>query len=86
MKSDPRIKTTAGQMAGSISRNGVKIVGDVVRRRQILVDNKEYERRMAICKDCLMLRSDNRCAECGCLVTIKAKFKAGVCPLGKYED
>ena len=50
-----------------------------------LVDQPTYAARLAICDTCDR-RSENRCAECGCSLTMKAAGRAFACPLGKWNN
>ena len=43
------------------------------------VPEEEYERRLAICKECELLTAGT-CAACGCYVELRAYMKAGKCP------
>ena len=43
----------------------------------------EYKRRLEICNECESNRND-RCVECGCFVSIKAKWASEECPLRKW--
>lgn len=47
------------------------------------VSNAEYERRLAICKDCGLLNAGT-CEACGCYVELRAIAKAGKCPYKKW--
>ena len=41
--------------------------------------------RAEICEKCPALRKPlYQCAECGCFVKIKGRFKEAACPLGKW--
>ena len=43
------------------------------------VEEQEYERRLALCKDCELLNAGT-CGACGCYVELRATAKAGHCP------
>lgn len=45
------------------------------------VDDKEYARRLAICKSCPQWRKGWICAVCGCLLKVKARWASESCPL-----
>lgn len=40
--------------------------------------------RNSICDKCDDMRSDGRCAKCGCYMQIKAKWDSAKCPVGKW--
>jgi hypothetical protein len=50
------------------------------------VSEKSYQMRLAICGQCKRLEPGEHpvCRECGCYVKIKARFRTGKCPLGKW--
>lgn len=47
------------------------------------VDNTEYERRLAICKECDKLNAGT-CASCGCYVELRALATGSRCPGKKW--
>lgn len=49
-----------------------------------LVDEETYAARMAVCESC-EFRSNNHCAQCGCMLALKASGRAFKCPVGKWE-
>lgn len=49
------------------------------------VDKDTYAARLAVCDTCDR-RSGNRCAECGCSLTLKASGRVFQCPLGKWDN
>jgi hypothetical protein len=49
-----------------------------------MVDGAEKERRLAVCRECPELRSDGRCAKCGCGVKDKTSWALEGCPLNKW--
>lgn len=49
---------------------------------EIRVEEEEYERRLALCRQCGSLR-DGICGKCGCYVEARALHKEGACP---HED
>ncbi|MCI9079348.1 MAG: hypothetical protein HFH68_10565 [Lachnospiraceae bacterium] len=48
------------------------------------VGEEEYERRLAICKECELLNAGT-CGACGCYVELRAVAKAGRCPYKKWQ-
>jgi hypothetical protein len=42
------------------------------------------EERMSICQACPELLPTKNCKQCGCFMTIKTKYEAAKCPLGKW--
>jgi hypothetical protein len=40
--------------------------------------------RLAVCGSCDQLRSNRTCAQCGCFVDAKARFRSQGCPLRKW--
>jgi hypothetical protein len=64
-----------------LTRSVAAFVSDGLR----LVDRTSYSERLAICDDCES-RAGNRCAECGCHLTLKAAARAFNCPKGKWPD
>lgn len=45
------------------------------------------EKRRSICKSCEHYkRKVDLCGKCGCIVTLKSKFKDALCPLHKWEN
>ena len=47
------------------------------------VDSQEYESRLRICDQC-DCRIEDRCVECGCWLSVKARGRAFKCPLDKW--
>ena len=43
------------------------------------VQEQEYERRLAFCKNCELLNAGT-CGACGCYVELRATAKVGHCP------
>jgi len=82
----PTIKATNAQMAHSISKAGIRVIKDTLHRRGSLVTDEIYNQRYAKCKECPSFRADGRCAECGCFMNLKAKFKFASCPKGEWES
>lgn len=52
-------------------------------KQQDRVPAEEYERRLAICKECDRLNSGT-CAACGCYVELRAAGTVGHCPYKKW--
>lgn len=48
------------------------------------VSGAEYERRLAVCKECDLLNAGT-CAACGCYVELRALAKSGRCPHKKWK-
>lgn len=50
-----------------------------------LADEAEQSRRLAICGGCEFFASDaNRCAKCGCGLSLKARLASSSCPTGRW--
>jgi hypothetical protein len=49
-----------------------------------LVDDAEYRRRLQVCHACDRRRG-RRCTECGCWIGVKARGRAFICPLGRWQ-
>ena len=47
------------------------------------VSDLEYERRLALCKECDKL-NEGTCLSCGCYVEVRGASKAGHCPKKKW--
>lgn len=51
------------------------------------VDEKEFDRRLSICKECpSLIKDQDRCGECGCYLKTKALWESSECPLGKWKN
>jgi hypothetical protein len=47
--------------------------------------DEEQSRRFNICKGCPELISfTSQCKKCGCVMSLKTKIQASVCPIGKW--
>lgn len=79
------IQATSAQMASSVSRAGVRVIRDTLRRRGSLVTDDIYTSRLEVCEGCSLFRNDKRCSKCGCQMNLKAKFKFAECPEGKWS-
>jgi len=49
-----------------------------------LVSKEVYENRLHVCDSCDR-RTANRCTECGCNLSLKAKGRAFTCPIGRWD-
>jgi hypothetical protein len=48
----------------------------------IFVDKETQDKRMSICEGCSFFdKSQTRCRQCGCFMTVKTKFRTVQCPL-----
>lgn len=43
-----------------------------------------FEARLKICNDCQYKTKDWRCDQCGCYLSVKAKWESETCPVGKW--
>jgi len=50
---------------------------------QIIADGPEHARRLAICRDCPLIKG-NTCSACGCFTAAKTKLATESCPKGKW--
>jgi len=77
---------SAGRMAWNLAKALSEFAADVAANglRDAIVDQSEYERRLAICDACA-LRSGGRCLHCGCFLAVKAKGRAWKCPKNKWK-
>ncbi len=48
------------------------------------VTDAEYERRLAVCRECDYL-NEGTCNACGCYVELRAAAKSGNCPYKKWN-
>lgn len=48
------------------------------------VSAEEYQARLQVCESC-EYRVEDRCAQCGCYLTLKARGRAFECPDGRWE-
>lgn len=48
------------------------------------VPEDEYSRRMEICNGCDRKQGD-QCLQCGCRLSVKARWESEACPLGKWQ-
>lgn len=71
---------TAAQLL-SVAGAAARFVADGMR----LCSDDVYRARLEVCKCCDQLLGD-RCAACGCFVSVKARGRALKCPVGKWPD
>jgi len=57
---------------------------DFIRDGMALVTADERRRRLDICRECSR-RRENRCVECGCVLSVKAWGRAWTCPIGRWD-
>lgn len=58
---------------------------DIINPKTEWSDTEESTRRFDICKACPELISlTSQCKKCGCIMSIKTKLSAAVCPIGKW--
>jgi hypothetical protein len=72
----PPVTTQAADLFHSV----VAFVGDGC----ALVDDAEYRGRLEVCHTCDR-RAGRRCTECGCWIGVKARGRAFICPLGRWQ-
>jgi len=52
----------------------------------ILIPREEVIQRLECCDVCLHLMPNKKgCAKCGCLLSVKVRFKAAKCPIGEWK-
>lgn len=78
-KKDKPLPSIASQ-----AKNLITGVGHHIADGMKNVDDKTLEIRNKICNDCENMRSDGRCAKCGCFMKVKAKWESAKCPIGKW--
>lgn len=49
------------------------------------VDETTYRTRMTICKNCPAFTVLKTCADCFCVIPVKAKLKSQSCPRGQWR-
>ena len=47
---------------------------------------EDYDMRIEMCNKCDSMRDDGRCAECGCFMSVKARWAEQPCPLNKWRE
>lgn len=60
-------------------KNFAKDSANFIKAGAPMCSEKEFERRMNICRDCEHFTEKNQCGICGCLMTIKAGWKTAEC-------
>jgi hypothetical protein len=65
--------------------NLARSLADFVADGMKTVTKEQYQRRLEICDACDRRRG-NRCLECGCRLSLKARGRAFRCPIGKWPD
>lgn len=51
------------------------------------VPEEVAKERLEICNNCpKMIKLTGNCAECGCFLSAKCKFRQEKCPLGKWDE
>ena len=53
-----------------------------------VTEKSEYELRMSDCRSCpfdLFNHNTERCMDCGCKMSVKAKMESATCPKGVWE-
>ena len=51
------------------------------------VPEEVAKERLEICNNCpKMIKLTGNCAECGCFISAKCKFRQEKCPLGKWDE
>lgn len=81
-KSKPLPKRPPG--LGTQAWNFVKSMFGFVADGMQLVSQDTYQQRLAVCNTCDSRRGD-RCMECGCGLSLKARGRAFECPLNKWD-
>lgn len=54
----------------------------------MIIEKQAEDKRRAICAVCPEKKEIvglDECSACGCILTLKAKFKFSACPLNKWE-
>ena len=74
----PSMMTQAKNLASATAahvKDGLNVVSD-----------DQYLERLKICEGCEYMRTDRRCAKCGCFLDKKAKWRSSSCPIGKWSS
>jgi hypothetical protein len=77
-KSDPTFATIFNQAKKLLTA----VKDRVIKGRDTTTE--EYKQRMDICEGCDRRTENWTCKECGCFLTIKAKWSTEACPLGNW--
>jgi hypothetical protein len=75
----PGLLKRAGSLAHAIGAETKAMV-----QRQPMLSAQQVAARIAVCASCDRLRSNRTCAQCGCFVDAKARFRSQTCPLRKW--
>ena len=67
------------QRAWNLAESLADFVADGLR----LVSREEYQARLKTCEEC-SFRTDSTCTKCGCIIAIKARGRAFLCPEGLW--
>ena len=78
-KSQRPLPPSLARRAWNLARSLVDFVADGLRT----VTAGEYRRRLDVCDRCDQ-RLGNRCSQCGCWLSLKARGRAFRCPLEKW--
>ena len=74
---------TLFQMVKTFSKEIVKYVA----AGSPVVSLEDYEERLEVCNTCPhLIKKNQRCGKCGCLLQHKAKWKTTDCPIHKCPD
>jgi hypothetical protein len=72
-------------MAKNLLGTAKDIAKGAVLGEGVLVEEAVYIDRMNHCNGCEFFRKDDkRCAQCGCFMETKTRFKKTYCPIGKW--
>jgi protein-arginine kinase activator protein McsA len=74
---------SAVKMAKNLAFSFVNVVGQAFQTGKVMASKATIESRMARCNDC-PFKKDNRCAKCGCVLTLKVGLLAESCPEGNW--
>ena len=72
------------QMAKNVVKSAVKNVKSIIDGNDLRVSDFDFDIRMEICYGCELFVEGERCSECGCFLSVKAKLYAEECPLSKW--
>jgi hypothetical protein len=75
----PGLLKRAGSLAKAIGSETKAVV-----QGQPNLTAPQVAARLAVCGSCDQLRSNRTCAQCGCFVDAKARFRSQGCPLRKW--
>lgn len=80
-KKGPKRMPSLMQQAWNLAHSLSEFVADGLKT----VTEEQYRQRLEICDGCDR-RVKNRCLECGCYLTMKARGRAFKCPKGKWPE